>query len=246
MLNIKKLHVTVDNKEIIKDLDLKIGSGEIHAIMGKNGTGKSTLAHTIAGKEGYNISSGSIKFSDQDLSQLDITQRAHAGIFLGFQYPVEIPGVTCMNFLRSIINSKQKSLGLKELDPTTLLRLIKAKAATLNIDDSMLKRSVNQGFSGGEKKRFEALQILLLEPKLIILDEPDSGLDIDALKTVALAINSLKNDNRSFLIITHYQRLLDYITPDHVHIFDNGKIIQSGGIELANLLEKEGYNAFNR
>ncbi len=244
MLEIKDLYVKVQDKEIIKGLNLNLNSGQVHAIMGPNGTGKSTLAHTLTGRPNYNVTSGSIKFENNNLLDLLPHERAHAGIFLAFQYPVEIPGVTCLNFLKSAINAKRKAINLPELDAVETLKIIRKKASELNIDDAMLKRSVNQGFSGGEKKRFEALQILLLEPKLIILDETDSGLDIDALKLVAEAINLLRDGKRSFLVITHYKRLLDYIKPDHVHVFNEGRIITSGGNEIVETLENSGYKAF--
>lgn len=244
MLNIENLYISTDNKEILKGFNIDIQPGEIHAIMGPNGTGKSTLSHVLAGKSGYEITSGKIFFKGEDIADLSIDERARKGLFLAFQYPVEIAGVTIMNFLKIAINSHRKAKGEKELDGVKLLRLVQEKAKIVGMDDTMLKRSVNQGFSGGEKKRFEALQMLLLEPDFAILDETDSGLDIDALKTVAAAVNSLRDGKRSMLVITHYQRLLNYIIPDKVHVMDNGKIIASGGIEMAEKLEAGGYDAF--
>lgn len=243
-LQIKNLHASVDNKEILKGFNLSIGQGQVHAIMGPNGTGKSTLAHILAGREGYTITGGSISFDGKDLTELKTHERAHAGLFLAFQYPVEIPGVTSMNFLKVAYNAKRKALNLPELDAVNFLKMVRTKAALVGIDDAMLKRSVNKGFSGGEKKRFEALQMLVLEPSLIILDEADSGLDIDALKTVASAVNSLRDGHRSFIIITHYQRLLNYIEPDQVHIMYKGKITHSGDKSIVEMLEDKGYEAF--
>jgi Fe-S cluster assembly ATP-binding protein len=244
MLNIQNLHAAVDGKTILKGLTLEIKPGEIHAIMGPNGTGKSTLSHILAGKEGYEITEGSIEFDGKDLTELEIDERAQAGIFLAFQYPVEIPGVSSMNFLKSSVNAVREANGEEAYDGAQFLKLVREKAKEISLDPSMLKRSVNQGFSGGEKKRFETLQMMLLQPKLGILDETDSGLDIDALRNVGEAINALRSDARSFLMITHYQRLLDHVQPDVVHIMNAGRIVKSGGMELAEKLEQEGYEAF--
>ena len=244
MLSIKNLHATIDQKTILKGLDLTIQPGTVHAIMGPNGTGKSTLAHVLTGRTGYEVTEGSVTFNGTDLLALKTHERAHAGIFLAFQYPVEIPGVTSMNFLKSALNAHKKAKGLPELDALDFLKMVREKAAQVGIDDAMLKRAVNKGFSGGEKKRFEALQMLVLEPDFIILDEADSGLDIDALKTVATAVNSLRDGKRSFMVITHYQRLLNYIEPDAVHIMHEGKIIRSGGKSIVETLEEKGYEAF--
>lgn len=244
MLTITNLHCTIDGKEILKGLDLTINPGEIHAIMGPNGTGKSTLSHILAGREGYEITQGSIAFDGQDLTEMSIDERARAGIFLAFQYPVEIPGVSGMNFLKAAVNAVRKARGEEELDGAQFLRTVRTEAKALNVDDAMLKRSVNQGFSGGEKKRFETLQLAMMQPKLAILDETDSGLDIDALKTVAEAINRLRDANRSFLMITHYQRLLNHVRPDVIHILNNGRMVASGGPEMAETLERDGYEAF--
>jgi Fe-S cluster assembly ATP-binding protein len=244
MLQINQLHANVDNKEILKGFNLTINPGEVHAIMGPNGTGKSTLAHILAGREGYEVTGGEITFHGQNLLELNTSQRAHAGLFLAFQYPVEIPGVTSMNFLKVAYNAKRKAQGLPELDAVNFLKMVREKSTQLGIDDAMLKRSVNKGFSGGEKKRFEALQMLVLEPSLIILDETDSGLDIDALKVVASAVNSLRDGKRSFIVITHYQRLLNYIVPDHIHIMYKGEITHSGDKSIVETLEDKGYEAF--
>lgn len=244
MLTIQNLHARIEDKAILKGLNLRIPSGTVHAIMGPNGTGKSTLAHILAGRTGYDVTQGTIAFNGHDLLALKTHERAHAGLFLAFQYPVEIPGVTSMNFLKAALNAKRKAHNLPELDALDFLKLVREKAAQLGIDDAMLKRSVNTGFSGGEKKRFEALQLLVLEPELTILDETDSGLDIDALKTVATAVNSLRNTKRSFLVITHYQRLLNYIEPDTIHIMHDGAIIRSGDKSLVETLEEQGYEAF--
>lgn len=244
MLDLKNVHCKVAGKEVLKGLSLYIKPGEVHAVMGPNGTGKSTLSHLLAGRDSYEISSGKILYERKDLTELSTDKRAHAGIFLAFQYPVEIPGVSAMNFLQSAVNAVRKARGQDTLDGFEFLKEVRKKAAMLNMDDSMLKRSVNQGFSGGEKKRFEMLQIMMMEPKLIIFDEIDSGLDIDALKTVSNAINAMRDPNRSFLIITHYQRLLNYVRPDIVHIVNHGRVVKSGGPELAGTLEQEGYKAF--
>ncbi len=244
MLEIKNAHCAVDQKDILQGLDLDIKPGEVHAIMGPNGTGKSTLSHLLAGREGYVLSEGSIRFEQQDLTAMSTDERARAGIFLAFQYPVEIPGVSSMNFLKSAVNAVRRARGEEELDGVAFLKQVREKARILNLDEAMLKRSVNQGFSGGEKKRFEMLQMMLMEPKFTILDEVDSGLDIDALKTVADAINAARDPGHAFLIITHYQRLLSYVTPDVVHILNQGRIVMSGGPQVAEQLEREGYKAF--
>jgi Fe-S cluster assembly ATP-binding protein len=240
MLKIKNLKATINEKLILKGLDLDIKPGEVHAIMGPNGSGKSTLANVLSGKNGYEIE-GEISFNGIDLNDLKIEERAQKGIFLAFQYPLEIPGVNTNNFLRTSLNSVRKARGEKELDTLTFLKLIKEKAKELNIDEKFLSRQLNVGFSGGEKKKNEILQMKLLEPKLSILDETDSGLDIDALRIVADGVNSYKNKENSFLIITHYQRLLDYIKPDFIHVLSAGKIIKTGNAALGEQLEKTGY-----
>lgn len=244
MLEIKNLHVSVEGREILKGIDLMINAGEMHAVMGPNGSGKSTLSYVLAGKEGYQITQGSVTFEGKNILTMEPEQRAAAGIFLAFQYPVEIPGVTAINFVRTALNAVRKARGLAELDALSFLKLQKEKAGMLGLDLDMLKRGVNVGFSGGEKKRNEVFQLAMLEPKLAILDETDSGLDIDALKTVADGINKMRLKDRSFLVITHYQRLLDYIRPDIVHVLADGKIRQSGGPELALELEEKGYASF--
>ena len=244
MLELKNLKASIGDKSIIKGLNLNIKAGEVHAIMGPNGSGKSTLANVLSGKNGYEIS-GSLKFEGQNLNEIPIEERARKGIFLAFQYPLEIPGVNTNNFLKTSLNTIRKSKGEKNLDTITLLKLIKEKASELNIDEKFLSRHLNVGFSGGEKKKNEILQMKLLEPKLAILDETDSGLDIDALKIVADGVNSYKSKNNSFLIITHYQRLLDYIKPDFIHVLSNGKIIKTGNAELGQELEKSGYENLN-
>ena len=241
MLKIEGLHVNVEDKKIIQGLDLQIAPGEVHAIMGPNGSGKSTLANVLSGKDGYEVTKGKITFLKKNLFDLEPENRAGEGLFLAFQYPVEIPGVSGMNFLRTTINSIRRYRKQKELDGVNFLKVLREKAKFIKMDEKLIKRSVNTGFSGGEKKRSEILQMTLLEPKLAILDETDSGLDIDALKTVANGVNNLKNDNRSFLVITHYQRLLNYIVPDKVHIMSKGKIVKSGDKNLAIELEKKGY-----
>ena len=244
MLELKNLKASIGDKSIIKGLNLNIKPGEVHAIMGPNGSGKSTLANVLSGKNGYEIS-GSLKFEGKNLNEIPIEERARKGIFLAFQYPLEIPGVNTNNFLKTSLNTIRKSKGEKNLDTITLLKLIKEKASELNIDEKFLSRHLNVGFSGGEKKKNEILQMKLLEPKLAILDETDSGLDIDALKIVADGVNSYKSKNNSFLIITHYQRLLDYIKPDFVHVLSDGKIVKTGDSGLAQELEKTGYKIFN-
>ena len=240
MLQLQNLKASVNDKSILNGLNLEIKSGEVHAIMGPNGSGKSTLANILSGKSGYDVS-GSLKYEGKNLHEIPIEERAQKGIFLAFQYPLEIPGVNTTNFLKTSLNSIRKAKGEKELDTLNLLKLIKEKAAELNIDEKFLSRQLNVGFSGGEKKKNEILQMKLLEPKLAILDETDSGLDIDALRIVADGVNSHKNKNNAFLIITHYQRLLDYIKPDFIHVLSKGKIIKTGCAELGQELEKTGY-----
>tara|TARA_B100001750_G_scaffold230183_1_gene226368 strand:+ start:159 stop:890 length:732 start_codon:yes stop_codon:yes gene_type:complete len=240
MLNIQNLSAKVDKKSILNGLSLNIKPGEVHAIMGPNGSGKSTLANILSGKKGYDIS-GKINYENNDLFNLAIEERAHKGLFLAFQYPLEIPGVNTSNFLKTSLNAIRKSKGQKELDALEFLKIVKQKASELKIDEKILNRQLNVGFSGGEKKKNEILQMSLIEPKMAILDETDSGLDIDALKIVAKGVNALRSKERSFLIITHYQRLLDYIKPDFVHVLMDGKIAKSGCMELAEELEKAGY-----
>ena len=244
MLKINNLSAKIDKKSILKDFNLKISPGEVHAIMGPNGSGKSTLSNILSGKKGYEIS-GEILYENKNLFDLETEERAHKGIFLAFQYPLEIPGVNTNIFLKTSLNAIRKSKGEKELDAIEFLKLVKEKAKKLKFDEEKLNRQLNVGFSGGEKKKNEILQMQILNPKLSILDETDSGLDIDALRTVADGVNSLREKNNSFLIITHYQRLLEYIKPDYVHVLMNGKIIKSGGPELAIELEKKGYENFN-
>jgi len=240
MLEIKNLSASVDSKKILEGFDLNIKSGEVHAIMGPNGSGKSTLANVLAGKQGYEVK-GKVLYEGKDLLSLPIEERAQRGLFLAFQYPLEIPGVNTNNFIKTSLNTVRKIKGLNELDSIDFLKLVKEKAKSLKVEEKILNRQLNVGFSGGEKKKNEILQMTILEPKLAILDETDSGLDIDALKIVSSGVNSLRNKNRSFLIITHYQRLLDYIKPDFVHVLVNGKIAKSGCSELAQELEKVGY-----
>ncbi|MBW7912044.1 MAG: Fe-S cluster assembly ATPase SufC [Alphaproteobacteria bacterium] len=244
MLKIENLHATVADREVLKGLTLDIKPGEVHAIMGPNGSGKSTLSYVLAGRDGYDITEGSINFMGQDIGEMEPEERAALGLFLAFQYPVEIPGVTTTTFLKTALNAVRKARGEKELDPASFLKLQKQKLTELGMDADMLKRGVNVGFSGGEKKRNEVLQLAMLQPKLAILDETDSGLDIDALKVVADGVNALRAPGRSFLIITHYQRLLDYIKPDVVHVLAKGKIQKTGGPELALELEQKGYADF--
>ena len=240
MLNIDNLYAKIDKKAILNGLSLKIKPGEVHAIMGPNGSGKSTLANILSGKQGYEIS-GNVSYENKNLFDLAIEERAHKGLFLAFQYPLEIPGVNTSNFLKTSLNAIRKSNGKKELDALEFLKIVKEKASKLKMDEKFLNRQLNVGFSGGEKKKNEILQMSLIEPKMVILDETDSGLDIDALKIVANGVNTLRNKERSFLIITHYQRLLDYIKPDFVHVLMKGKIAKSGCMELAEELEKVGY-----
>jgi len=242
MLKIKNLHAGIEGHEILQGINLDVKPGEIHAIMGPNGSGKSTLASVIAGKEDYEITEGEILFNDEDISELDPEERAHKGIFLSFQYPVEIPGVTVTNFIRTAINESRKAQKLEEMSGAEMLKLIREKADLLEIDRRFLSRSLNEGFSGGEKKRNEIFQMAMLDPQLAILDETDSGLDIDALRIVANGVNTLKTENNAVVLITHYQRLLEYIVPDFVHVIMNGKIVKSGGKELAYELEEKGYD----
>lgn len=241
MLEIKNLHATIDGKAILNGIDLTIPTGEVHAIMGPNGSGKSTLSYVLAGREGYEVTEGGILLNGENIMEMEPEERAAAGVFLAFQYPVEIPGVQMTTFLKTALNAIRKQRGQEELDALGFLKLMKAKQKELEISDDMLKRAVNVGFSGGEKKRNEVLQMAMLEPTLAILDETDSGLDIDALRIVADGVNALRSPERSFLVITHYQRLLDYIVPDRVHILANGKIVKSGDAELAKELERTGY-----
>ena len=244
MLTIKDLKANIDNKEILKGLNLEIKPGEVHAIMGPNGSGKSTLSNVLSGKKGYSVT-GEVKYFNENLLDLEIEERAHKGIFLAFQYPLEIPGVNTNIFLKTSLNAIKKAKGEKELDAIEFLKLVKQKAGELKFDEKILSRQLNVGFSGGEKKKNEILQMSILNPKLSILDETDSGLDIDALKTVSEGVNALRNKDSSFLIITHYQRLLDYIKPDFVHVLINGQIVKSGGSELAIELENKGYETLS-
>ncbi len=243
MIEIKNLKVSVEEKQILKELNLSIGKGEVHAIMGPNGSGKSTLSYALSGKEGYNVE-GEVIFNKKNLLELNTEERAQLGVFLAFQYPIEIPGVFTNNFLRTSLNSVRKANNQKELNAVEFLKIVKEKAFELKIDPEMLSRPLNVGFSGGEKKRNEILQMSLLEPSFIIMDETDSGLDIDALKIVSNGVNTLRNQDRSFLIITHYQRLLNYIKPDFVHVLSDGKIVKTGDWKLALELEDEGYGKF--
>ena len=244
MLVIKNLKASINNREILKGLNLKINPGEVHAIMGPNGSGKSTLANVLSGKNGYKIS-GEVKYLGENLNDIPVEERAQKGIFLAFQYPLEIPGVNTNNFLKTSLNTIKKAKGEKEIDTIAFLELVKEKAKELGIDEKILSRQLNVGFSGGEKKKNEILQMKILDPNLIILDETDSGLDIDALKIISDGVNSSRSEKKSFLVITHYQRLLEYIKPDHVHVLSDGKIIKSGTSELALELEKKGYKKLN-
>lgn len=242
MLSIKNLHATVGDKEILKGINLEIKAGEVHAIMGPNGAGKSTLSAIIAGNENYEVTEGEILLQNEDISELAPEERAHKGVFLSFQYPVEIPGVSVTNFMKTAINETRKANGQEEMPANEMLKVIREKSELLEIDRKFLSRSLNEGFSGGEKKRNEIFQMAMLEPKLAILDETDSGLDIDALRIVANGVNKLKSDKNAIIVITHYQRLLDYIVPDFVHVLYNGKIVKSGDASLALELEEKGYD----
>lgn len=242
MLKIKDLHASVEDKEILKGINLEVKAGEVHAIMGPNGSGKSTLASVIAGNENFEVTQGSIELSGEDLEDVSPEERAHKGVFLSFQYPVEIPGVSVTNFMKTAINETRKAKGLEDMPAKDMLKLIREKSELLEIDRKFLSRSLNEGFSGGEKKRNEIFQMAMLEPKVAILDETDSGLDIDALRIVASGVNKLKSKDNAVILITHYQRLLEYIVPDYVHVLHNGKIVKSGGKELALELEEKGYD----
>jgi len=242
MLSIKNLHASIGDKEILKGINLEVKAGEVHAIMGPNGAGKSTLSAIIAGNENYEVTDGEIFLDGEDLSDLAPEERAHKGVFLSFQYPVEIPGVSVTNFMRTAINETRKANGQEEMPANEMLKVIREKSELLEIDRKFLSRSLNEGFSGGEKKRNEIFQMAMLDPKLAILDETDSGLDIDALRIVANGVNKLKSDKNAVIVITHYQRLLDYIVPDFVHVLHNGRIVKSGGAELAHELEEKGYD----
>ena len=244
MLEIKNLHVTVDNKPILKGLSLTVPKGQVHAIMGPNGSGKSTLGYALAGRDGYDVTDGDILWNGESLLDMEPEERAAAGVFLAFQYPLEIPGVATMTFLRTALNSVRKQRGQEELSTPAFMKLVKAKAKALGVNEEMLKRPLNVGFSGGEKKRMEILQMAILEPSLCVLDETDSGLDIDAVRVVSEGVNALRSPDRAMLVITHYQRLLDYIVPDKVHVLAMGKIQRSGGKELAVELEQSGYAEF--
>jgi Fe-S cluster assembly ATP-binding protein len=241
MLEIRNLHATVDGREVLRGIDLEVRAGEVHALMGPNGSGKSTLANVLAGREGYEVTKGEVLFDGEDLLALAPDERARAGVFLAFQYPVEIPGVSNGYFIRAALNAQRVARGQEEVDAFDFLALVRDKMAALGMDPALLDRSVNEGFSGGEKKRNEVLQLSLLEPRLAVLDETDSGLDIDALKTVARGINALRSPDRGFLLITHYQRLLEHIVPDHTHVIVDGRIVKSGDRQLALELEERGY-----
>ena len=242
MLKIKNIHAKIEEKGILNGIDLEIKAGEIHAIMGPNGSGKSTLASVITGKEEYEVTDGQILFENEDLEEVSPEERAHKGIFMSFQYPIEIPGITTTNFIKTAINETRKARGENDMAAKDMLKMLRDKCELLDIDQKFLSRSINDGFSGGEKKRNEIFQMAMLEPKLAILDETDSGLDIDALKIVANGVNKLKNQDNAVMVITHYQRLLDYIVPDYVHVLFDGKIVKSGTKDLAHELEKKGYD----
>jgi Fe-S cluster assembly ATP-binding protein len=246
MLKIENLHARVEDAEILKGLSLEVPAGEVHAIMGPNGAGKSTLSYVLTGRDGYEVTDGSVSLDGQDLLALEANERAARGVFLSFQYPLEIPGVPALTFIRAALNAQRKARGEAEIAAPAFLKLAREKAASLKIDFEMLKRSLNVGFSGGEKKRMEILQMAMLEPRFLILDETDSGLDIDALRIVSEGVNALRSPERSMLVITHYQRLLDYIKPDRVHVLSAGRIVASGGPELALELEREGYDRYAR
>jgi Fe-S cluster assembly ATP-binding protein len=241
MLKVENLHVSVEGKKILKGINLEIGTGEVHAIMGPNGSGKSTLSYILAGREGYDITEGRVLFNGKDLFEMSVEERAWAGVFLAFQYPVEVPGVSNIYFLKAALNGIRKFKGMDELDAMDFIAMVKGKMKDLDMDEKFLYRAVNEGFSGGEKKRNEVLQMSVLEPALCLMDETDSGLDIDALQVVAEGVNRLRSRERSFVLVTHYQRLLDYIKPDYVHVLANGKVVKSGGPELALELEEQGY-----
>ncbi len=241
MLEIRNLTAEVDGKAILKGIDLTVQAGEVHAIMGPNGSGKSTLSSILAGRDGYTITGGTVTYQGQDLLALPAEERARSGVFLAFQYPVEIPGVSNIYLLKAAVNARRRHIGLPELDAMDFLSLVREKVKFMEMDESMLYRAVNEGFSGGEKKRNEILQMIMLEPSLALLDETDSGLDIDALKVVSKGVNSLRSPDRAMILVTHYQRLLDYITPDQVHVLSAGRIVKSGGPELAHELERQGY-----
>ncbi|HXG91163.1 MAG TPA: Fe-S cluster assembly ATPase SufC [Blastocatellia bacterium] len=241
MLEIRNLHANVDGNEILRGIDLKVNAGEVHAIMGPNGSGKSTLAHVLAGRDGYEVTAGEVIYEGKDLLAMPPEDRAREGVFLAFQYPVEIPGVSNMYFLRAALNAVRKHRGLDEIDAMDFLKMVREKMKLLDMDNTMMNRAVNEGFSGGEKKRNEIFQMAVLEPRLAILDETDSGLDIDALKIVAGGINALRSPDRAIILVTHYQRLLNYVVPDFVHVLSDGRIVKSGGKELALELEQKGY-----
>jgi Fe-S cluster assembly ATP-binding protein len=246
MLSVSNLHAAVDEKEILKGLSLEVPAGEVHAIMGPNGAGKSTLSYVLTGRQGYEVTDGSVTLDGEDLLALEPNERAAKGVFLSFQYPLEIPGVPALTFIRTALNAQRKARGEGEITAPEFLKLARAKAGELKIDFDMLKRALNVGFSGGEKKRMEILQMAMLSPRFLILDETDSGLDIDALRIVADGVNALRSPDRAMLVITHYQRLLDYIKPDRVHVLSAGRIVASGGPELAHELEREGYDKYAR
>ncbi len=241
MLRIRDLRTSVEGKEILKGIDLEVKAGEVHAIMGPNGSGKSTLAHVLAGRDGYQVTGGDVEFLGLDLLNLETEERAHKGLFLAMQYPVELPGVNNLTFLRESLNAVRRARGEEEMDAVGFMKLVRRKADEVKLDQKLLKRSVNAGFSGGEKKRNEILQMVMLEPRLAILDETDSGLDIDALRTVADGVNMMRSPDRALIVVTHYQRLLEYIEPDHLHVLAGGRIVHSGGKELAFELEERGY-----